>query len=237
MREIPKELRLDERNLWYLDDRDIHKKLITFEHERYNFIPRSKFYTIDEIDDYLIKIDDQVVLFHDERTKYMLAQFGNIRTKIKNVDLPIGYYQERGRTKGQVIPYYQNGVSIRNFLRFYSKKLETLYCHDDNKIRNVLKLYMDILDLIWEMYDNNLIYMDVHEGNFIIYQNGIKVIDFEPSLIHFKPTDRYYSMICDKFCHLINGISYSLGIDMVLIFPSSSFYKTKESIKTLYKKI
>ena len=234
---FPKELELNHDNIWFLDKEKINTKQIDFEYPSYTFTPRSKFYKIEGDDNYIIKINSDFIFFEEPRIKRMLKKFYDVSDKLHNINFPIAYYQENGKLKGLVIPYYDNGVSIRNIVN--SNNLErfmTLYNHSDNLEDNFMYLYLEILLLLEKMYQEKISYLDIHGGNFLIYHNQIKIIDFDPRYVKLNDNKFYESYIINKYCHFINNINISFKLKNELIFPKDNFESMENKIKRLIKK-
>ena len=69
---------------------------------------------------------------------------------------------------GQEIPLFLNHTEIHQFVKQNLDKLPTTY-------------YKQILDILKEMYDNNIGYLDGHSKNFLVDRNSehVEIIDFE----------------------------------------------------------
>ena len=144
---------------------------------------------------------------------------------------PIAYYQENSKLRGLVIPYYDKGISIRNVIKSNkTEKFMSLYNHSNNLEENFMYLYLEILSLLEKMYQEKISYLDIHGGNFIIYQNQIKVIDFDPRYVKFNNMF-YESYIINKYCHLINDLNISFKLKNKLIFPKDNFTIFSNCIK------
>lgn len=235
MNYFPKELELNHDNIWFLDKKKINIQQIVFEYPSYTFIPRSKFYKIEGNDEYIIKVHNEFIFFEEVRIKRMLKKFYEVSDKLSNIDFPIAYYQENSKLRGLVIPYYDKGISIRNVIKSNnSEKFMSLYNHSNNLEENFMYLYLEILSLLEKMYQEKISYLDIHGGNFIIYQNQIKVIDFDPRYVKFNNMF-YESYIINKYCHLINDLNTSFKLKNKLIFPKDNFENMKNEIKRLIK--
>ena len=64
--------------------------------------------------------------------------------------------------------------------------LSKYYYHADDSIHNLYLLFIDILTLIEELYENKVYYTDIHRGNFVVNDNSVKLIDFDYKYIHFE---------------------------------------------------
>ena len=234
---LPENAMLDKNNIWFIDDKNIQKTRVVIEHRGYDYISRSEFYHIEGMEDFIAKVDDPCILFGSIRIKKMLQEFYKVENKLSNVDLPLTYYQKNGKAVGLIVPFYQNSISIRNLFGIYGEEFIKFYHHDECLERNLLMLDLEILYRLWEMYDAGIVYLDIHKGNFIVSDNHIKVIDFEPGYVKFKQNDNNYAKIMEKYCQLVNSLHFSLKIRNLLIFSYGSFTETEKDIKRLYKSI
>ena len=95
-----------------------------------------------------------------------ISELLNQGKNIKLSELPTGVITEGGRVIGQEVPFVE-GITLRQF------SLE-----NKNKILPT-KIYIQILDIIKELYINKIYYLDIHERNFMINNEIVKAIDFE----------------------------------------------------------
>lgn len=233
----PRNLQLDKRNILYLDDQDIVKKELHLARKGFDDRPVSTFYSIEENLDYIIKINYYRPLFYDLKIKKMIEHFSELEKYLSKVDLPIAYYQSNGKVLGTVIPYYPDTVNIRYLFGFNPERLFEFYKHDENVYRNLLSMYLDILDILKEMYENGMCYMDIRSTNFVFHQNDVKIIDFEPSELHFNNKNLYYHKIIKSFCLLINAMSMSVNAKELTVPYVNTFKESEDEIKRLYKRI
>lgn len=184
---IPIECKIDDYGFLYLDDEYIFKKSIKY----YNKLDKikSKFFEIESTDEYIVK-------YHLEKLNKkdvfkMLLKFYGVKANIlSNIKFPIGYYKENNKIKGLIIPNYPHAVSLRYVI--INNNLDYYYNHSEDKRENILSLLKDILKILKDLYDNGIIYVDVNPGNFVFYQNEVKIIDFDPKFMFYEDSDYYY---------------------------------------------
>ena len=117
----------------------------------------------------------------------MLENFRIAQKNIKDIDFPIGYYKEDNYIRGQIIKYYENSPSLFHLIKEKDINIfDKYYYHDDDVIRNLYMILLDILSLLEELFENGVYYTDIHSGNFVINNNKIKLIDFDYNYIHFN---------------------------------------------------
>lgn len=92
---------------------------------------------------------------------------------VKLSDLPTGVITEGGRVIGQEVPFVE-GITLRDFSR------------SDHKDILPTKIYIQMLDIIKELYINKIYYLDIHERNFMINNGIVKLIDFEKFFIRIN---------------------------------------------------
>lgn len=237
---IPKEFKLDDDNIWYLDDKDIKKKAVYFNKTNgfYNDNPKI-FYLIEGNSDYIIKDTRFAPLFFNKtRIKKMLKDF-YLHNNLKSIDLPLAYFKENNKLTGIVVPYYNHSVSIKKIINTEDvKELKKIYNHSKSDYYNIIVLCLEILDIIKTMYDEEMIYLDIHPGNFLLYNNQVKLVDFEPGYVFFtNKKEKYYDKIINGYLYLINLIFRKFKLDNFEIYKGDSFDKVKEDIMKLEKKI
>ena len=100
------------------------------------------------------------------------------QSNIKNTDFPVGVVSCKRRCVGQVIKLYKNYISL----------------YDAVNNDNIGLLYNKVLCIIDELLNNGILYLDIHEYNFLVNDSlDVKLIDFESSCIIFdriSPKDK-----------------------------------------------
>lgn len=122
---------------------------------------------------------------------------------VKKTIFPYGVVTKNGNVIGQAMPYYYNEISLTDAAR------------DGN---NPYTLFLEALDLIKELYDNGIIYIDIHGGNFLLTPTGLKLIDFEKEAIAFKDEDMADiaegQMILD-FVNMVKKVTYFKALSVI----------------------
>lgn len=154
------------------------------------------------------KIDKS--LLNKERQSYNIEEMvsGLVlrQDNIKLTDFPVGVVSCKRRCIGQVIRLYKDYISLYDAV-------------NDN---NIELLYNKVLCIIDELLNNGILYLDIHEHNFLVNTNlDVKLIDFESSCVIFdkiSPSDRIecYEKVKDMFERLeidkING--FNMGVKL-----------------------
>lgn len=102
---------------------------------------------------------------------------------VKNTDFPTGVVTLDGRVIGQEIVFYPDSLDMNEY---YS-----------NGVNESLMLpttaYLKIINNLQELYDNGILYLDIHNKNFMILKNeDVKIIDFEHMELSIDYIDKTY---------------------------------------------
>ena len=218
---LPFELKRDNDGLFYMDDSKILKcNSLSIDHridneDRYD---QYGFYRIFSTDEYIVKYAYNPYMKKErERIKNMLYLLQEKQDSIKSVDFPIGYYRRFLKLHGLIIKYYKDSVSCDSVIK--SGDIEGLgkyYYHDEDNIHNLFLLFNEILNNIYEMFENGVYYRDVHPGNIVLYNNKAKIIDFDYRFIHFDDKDKNLNIIMSNYYLLLRTVlsKYSIFSDL-----------------------
>ena len=230
MKKLPSELKQDKKGFYYVDNQNINEPIYFSDYQdRDEFTCKSCFYRIPSTNDYIAK--SNVILqnrFERKQTLKMLKAFLKVKDKLKNVDLPIAYFKEGRHLNGTIIPYYECASSIKNMLNNFSlNNYQIIYNHNDDKLENLVSLFMDIINLIESMYVNGIYYYDVNYGNFLIYKNEVKVIDFEPKRVRFMEDKYTFSYILTNYLQLVREILEKYRLPIYQLYDLPNYKETK----------
>ena len=235
MNEDIRPFKIDKNGLYYIDNESL---LTPFSFNEL-VIPQSfrrTFYKIEGNDNYIVKDNSQrPLLFNELRNKKMLLRLNKKQVYCPDIDFPIGYFLHNNKITGTIIPFYQDALSLRKLFYLHDMgELDKYYKHDDNYYMNITFLCLDILKLIEELVSQKIFYSDIHSGNFLLYNNEVKIIDFDPEFIHFdKKKDWYYKEVLRNFGFLIHAIWVKLGYYNVSFDLGEDFLDAKEKIKSI----
>ena len=177
---------------------------------------------------------------HNQGIERVTSNLINVQDEIKLTDFPIGIVLYKERIVGQIIKMY-NGISLRGLCQLNNlSDIRNYYDYDMENIDLLFKIYMEIIDILEELYRNNIIYRDVHEGNFIINNNKTNLIDFDPEFINFSRliwSD--YSLCIRNLYNMIDKINTRFFSKKIIINNDrdGSFEIAKEKILNLRKRI
>lgn len=128
----------------------------------------------------------------DTLCKEMIENLIIYGKNIKNIDFPIGIVKINDIVVGQIIKYYDNSITLEDFLT-------------KNKDIDPRPYYLEVLNILEELVENNICYKDVHGRNFMLANNQLKIIDFTPFRI--KINEVYKGMYYDMFQNFIGMVN------------------------------
>ena len=107
---------------------------------------------------------------NNERDFIKKLQF--FQDKIKLTRFPTGIVTYHDYIIGQEIPFYKDCINLLNA------------CQKANHVEEIIALYIKCLEIIKELYDNGIVYFDVHMNNFIVNKdNNVNLIDFDSDYV------------------------------------------------------
>ena len=239
MDNVSEPFKIDNDNLLYLDGNDVKIKSFIFSTDLCNaYSKKRRFYQKNGIDNYIVK--DTTGLpkyFNESKNMKLIKGLSERQEKVSSVDFPIGYYQEYNKYKGMIIPLYKQGLSLRFLLNSYTfYDLTQFYHHHYDETANLVILSLHILKTIEEMYKANISYLDINCGNFLVYNNSIKVIDFEPDYVILDAKrNKYLKRILQNYADLICYVWSRYGYKHMILNPGDDFDETKEKVKCLIR--
>ena len=145
--------------------------------------------------------------FNGYRDEVLIQSLSERSKNIKSVSFPMGVVTLDGRVIGQEIPFFSCSCTLYDFINSNLNINPTIY-------------YKLVLKSIKEMYDNGIIYSDLHSNNFMVYlcKLGIEVIDFELSHIKFDDFSVNSRIdLLERYKRMIINLNSIIGIDYDLI--------------------
>jgi len=121
------------------------------------------------------------------------------KSGIKLTKFPTGVVTLDGKIIGQEIPYFPHDMTVEKFFKRYKNFLET-------------DVYRQILNVLYEMYQNEIYYLDNHAKNFMIdpdYDSvKIDVIDFDYYFVKFSDIENNnLSQLIKNYCKMVNNLN------------------------------
>ena len=239
---IPIELKKDKDGLLYYSEDDILRRTPLMIDKRDNLDNRyyqHSFYSIPSTDEYIIKYCITCYTRKEIRKiKYMLDFLIKNQNNIPSVDFPIGYFVQRKKLAGLIIKYYKNGISCDNIFNLCDiENIGKYYYHDEDSIHNLFNLYNELLEIIWQMFENNVYYTDINPGNVIIDNNKIKMIDFDYRYVLFDKKDESLKIVLSGYYYFLKNTLTKLNLYNNQNIVYDNFEKTKKYLKTLENQI
>ncbi len=229
----------DENGLYYIDSNDVEIERFDFKEIVKPYGKQRDFYHIKGVPDYIIKdTSDSPEYFNKSRNLKLLKKCMLKEESVPEVDFPVGYFKEEDKIK-QIVPYYEGSISIRKLINLYQfKELINYYQHSNDEQENLILLCLDILKIIEKLYNQDIVYTDIGGGNFVIYNNDVKIIDFDPRYVHFtKHKKGYYEFLLMNHTLLVDTIWRHFGFKDIYYHSGNTFTEQEGLIKALkYKK-
>lgn len=122
--------------------------------------------------------------FNNEKEALMIQKVKKIVRYFDDGIFPYGVVTLGKRVIGQFILYYPNTINLSQ----YTKENGFNYNH-----------MLKVLNILKKLYQQGIIYEDVHGGNFVLNNEILKIIDFEENTVHFTQSPfaktYYYNML------------------------------------------
>lgn len=164
--------------------------------------------------------DDKLISNLQER------QNGVLLTKF-----PTGVVTRGGYIIGQEMPFFPNSNNLNVYLKECS-------------VPEIFALYKKVLLILKELYSNEIIYTDIHPGNFLVTPNSkIELIDFDSSRVHFEVKEDKVKTMIENLYIMINYLTYRfcgtkliLPLDKMSLDFDNIMEQLEEKEKQLIKK-
>ena len=236
--EVNEPFKKDVDGLLYIDSSDVKATSLALPFQvRKPYHEHAHFYQLEGIEDFIAK--DCVINHHCAPKEHLdlLKRLVDKQQEFDNIDFQVAYYTVNGVFNSIIIPYYMGAKSIQYMVRQSFSELRTVYDKKSDDIDNLMELFAEILTLIRCMYEKNIHYLDVNATNFLIYNNGIKTIDFEPRYVLFR-NPNYFDIrkILEKFAKLVNKVLEKYNFNEAFE-RELSFYSAEKKIEELGKRM
>lgn len=233
-------LKKDKNGIPYLTQKDIKINEIYIPRIRQPYKYNSTFYGIEGIDNYIIK-DSTMYPYFNNRIRHLRLLKGLIeRQKLfDDIEFPIGYYLSHILMKGTIIPYYLNYPSLRYIVNMCTfDELKKYYDCESDPIDNLISLFLEILYKVIELFSKGVYYIDVNTSNFLIFNNIIKAIDFEPGFVYFEGNIAHFmKKALIKYECMINYVLKKFGFKDVKFTRGEDFYTTELNVLALKEEL
>lgn len=143
--------------------------------------------------------------YYDYNDYKFIQKMMERQLNISLTKFPTGVVTLDGNVIGQEVPYFYNSITVYDFLGKY-------------KDVNPIKIYRGILEALKEMYENGILYLDIHPGNFMINPNlnniNIDTIDFEEKYLKIDDFSKnYINNFFENYKLLIENLNRIIKID------------------------
>ena len=92
---------------------------------------------------------------------------------------------------------------------------------DEISLKELLVLYRKCLEIISELHNKGIGYLDIHGRNFLVNDKlDVKLIDFEPDLVKFEDSHALKVSLNNFYC-MINLINERINLNASYIKPAS----------------
>ena len=139
--------------------------------------------------------------YHDDYK--IVSELQKRQKDIKLSKFPTGILTIENKVVGQEVHLYDNSKTIFDYFK------------ETNMKKRPTQFYLEILNILKELYNQGITYQDVHKKNFLIESitEIVNIIDFESSLVDFDNLRcTYDSMITNFKIYLINKLNSILNI-------------------------
>lgn len=126
------------------------------------------------------------------------------QNQIKNTKFPIGILTIDNYPVAQIIPYFRDSVVLRKYLESQEKFILPL------------NIYLDFLNNLKELYDNDVCYTDIHLGNILInpITGKVDIIDFNNAEVYVMPVCESAYKLCQMHLEkMLNNANKAIGIE------------------------
>lgn len=138
---------------------------------------------------------------------------------------PTGVVTLDRRIIGQEIPFYCNSVTILEYIK-------------NSKDIDPISTYIQILDILKELLENDIVYLDVHSRNFVIdlITKKINLIDFDYYYMRF---DKYIKIQIENYRKMINYLNEILNITNIVGYLKNeeNYEQCLYSLEEMYHKL
>ena len=133
--------------------------------------------------------------FNGYKDDILIQKLQSVKSNIDLTKFPTGVVTLDGRIIGQEIPYYDNAITLLDYVKKAS-------------VDNRINVYIKILKILQELFKNGILYLDIHPKNFMVNadNDNINLIDFDSDFICFDTDDKH--MMDNLFKNFMMMIEY-----------------------------
>lgn len=130
----------------------------------------------------------------------LIQRLSEKQKDILMTQFPTGVITLEKRIIGQEIPFYPTSITLLDYI-------------NKNMNLNPFGLYMKILQILYELFENGITYLDIHPKNFMIdlLSLNINIIDFDLHYIQFDDRTMLQRQL-NNYKRMINVLNEILNI-------------------------
>ena len=168
--------------------------------------------------------------FDNKEDAKLVSEFIKRQKDIKLSKLPTGIVTLENKIIGQEIPYFEDSISMHAFSKIM-------------RVEDVIptRLYIKILKIIKELYQNGIYYLDNHSKNFLVLSGRdykVEIIDFDSTYVKFDEiSENQNKALFENLMSLINSCNDSFGLSDFKIQGLYNFDDVLEQIMDMETKI
>lgn len=167
--------------------------------------------------------------YHDDK---LIQSLRERQEKIQLSKFPTGVVTLNGKIIGQEIPYFPNKITLYSLFLKYRDEISPII------------FYRAVLDILKEMYDNGIIYLDNHPKNFMaepgVDLSTIEVIDFDEQYVKFDDySEKLRAQLFNNYKISVDTLNKICGVKEILgeFIPTTSFENAYEQLQIMEKKL
>ena len=161
--------------------------------------------------------------FNGFRDEKLISKLQYFQPAVDMTTFPTGVVTLDGKIIGQEIDYFDD------YKQLYEIK-------DEISLKELLVLYRKCLEIISELHNKGIGYLDIHGRNFLVNDKlDVKLIDFEPDLVKFEDSHAL-KVSLNNFYRMINLINERINLNASYIKPAS-IEEAKKNLEKLEKKV
>lgn len=148
------------------------------------------------------------------------------QSMIKRTDFPTGIVTIDHYCVGEEIPFYEDYISLREYI---STRKDSLVLPE--------KVFLNLLLNLKELNDNDIYYYDIHNNNFLIKDEIVKIIDFDSMYTRLDFSQYALENQSYNLSMLLNKNLKTLGIEEhVILSKEEPIEDAIEKVLTLGQK-
>lgn len=171
--------------------------------------------------------------FNGNRDDRLISRLLERQPNVKKTKFPTGIITRNGLIIGQET-YFIEGVSLFEYV-----------LENDWREIDLLpsEIYLKVIEIMKELYDNGIYYFDGHAKNYIVNKNQVNLIDFDNSYLDFHTNNDRINNYCLKrsfevYRELVKVINELWGIKhLVGECKARNYDEAYEEIDVMTKKL